>query len=144
VTRRALLARLDRARLERAIAAAERGTSAELRVAIAGLFWARPRRLAERAFVRLGMRATKERNGVLLFVAPWQRRLELVADDAAATRVSAAFWREVVRSVEHAFRERRYTEGLEAAITAIGVELARHFPPPAGPNPNELPDRVVV
>lgn len=142
MTRRGLLARLDRARVEAAIASAERATSAELRVAIAGAFWGGPRRLAERAFVKLGMSATAERNGVLLFVAPWHRRLELVADDAAATRVAPAFWQATVQMVETAFREGRFTEGLEGAIASVGAELARHFPPPSGPNPNELPNAI--
>lgn len=142
MTRRALLAQLDRARVERAIAAAERATSAELRVAIAGAFWGRPRALAEGAFVKLGMRATAARNGVLLFVAPWHRRIELVADDGAAAVVAPAFWQQIVHELERVFAERRYTDALETAVAAVGAELARHFPPPAGPNPNELPNAI--
>ena len=37
-------------------------------------FWGDARASAERAFRRLGMTATRARNGVLIFVAPRRRR----------------------------------------------------------------------
>lgn len=143
--RRSLLARLDLTRIEAVIAEAERGTSAELRVAVAGLFWGRARSVAERAFGRMGMRATQSRNGVLLFVIPWRRRLEIVADDAAAAAIAPAFWQAVVDRVRVSFAAERYTEGLLDAVATIGAELAGPFPPPkTGRNVNELPDQVDV
>ena len=71
---------MDAARVEAAIRSAERASAIELRVSIAGLFWGDPQRLAEKAFQRLGMNATAGRNGVLLLVAPWRRRVVVLAD----------------------------------------------------------------
>lgn len=141
MTRRKLLAALDIPRVERSIAAAERACSAEFRVSVAGAFWGSPRRFAERVFRRLDMRETRERNGVLLLVAPWHRRVELVVDAGIGERLSAHAFDAAVAQAAAAFRDGRYTDGLCGAVDGLARALAVHFPPrPA--DINELPDAV--
>ena len=62
-TRRALLRAIDAPRVQRAIAAAERRTSGEIRVSVSPFFWGDVRHVAERAFERLGMTATRDHGG---------------------------------------------------------------------------------
>ena len=45
--------------------------------------------------------------------------------------------------MEEAFRQRRFEQGVLAAIGEITALLARHFPP-RGENPDELPDKPVI
>jgi uncharacterized membrane protein len=143
VTRRGLLARLDRPRIEAAIAQAERATTGEIRVSIAGLFWGGSRRLAERAFARLGMHRTAARNGVLLLVVPWRRQLVVLGDEGIDRKVPPGFWDGVVASAAEALRAGQFTEGLCAAVEAVGRALAQHFPANADrPNPDELSNLV--
>ena len=143
-SRRTFLRSLDTAAVERAIALAETRTSGEIRVSIAGFFVGSSRRLAERAFRGLGLHATRNRNGVLLLLAPARREVVVLGDEAIHTQVGDAFWTEIAARVSTRFREGHFTQGVVDAVDAIGEALARHFPAgaEAGGNPNELPDTL--
>jgi uncharacterized membrane protein len=141
MTRRRLLAALDATRVEQAIKQTETISSVELRVSIAGLFWGDPQRVAERAFRRLGMTATRQRNGVLLFIVPWRRRVVLIADQGITAKVKPELWGEIVAALTRDFRGERFTDGLVDAIASLGAALSSVFPPTAGDR-NELPDTV--
>ena len=144
-SRRTFLRSLDTAAVERAIARAEAGTSGEIRISIAGFFVGSSRRLAERAFQRLGLHATRNRNGVLLLIAPARREVVVLGDEAIHAHVGDAFWTEIADRVSTRFREGAFTQGVVEAVDAIGEALAHHFPcDEAGTNPNELPDTLDV
>ena len=68
LARARLLKRIDVERVRQAIAAAEHQTSVRVRVSLAPFFWGDVRRVAERAFTRLG------RHGVLILVVPSRRQ----------------------------------------------------------------------
>ena len=146
LSRRKFLQSLDTAAVEAAIARAETRTSGEIRVSIAGFFVGSSRRLAERAFRRLGLHATGNRNGVLLLIAPARHEFVVLGDEAIHAQVGDAFWTEIAARVGTRFREGHFTEGVVEAVDAIGEALARHFPcgAEAGGNPNELPDTIDV
>ena len=134
---------IDVGRIEAAIEAAERRTSAELRVAIARFyFWGDVRRAAASTFRRLDMQRTRKRNAVLIFIAPRRRRFAVIADDGIPAHVSPAFWNDVASKLRTAFATSDATGGLERAITAIGDTLSAPFPPESS-NRNELPNQVV-
>jgi len=143
-SRRTFLKSLDTAAVERAIALAETRTSGEIRVSIAGFFVGSSRRLAELAFQRLGLHATRDRNGVLLLIAPARRQVVVLGDEAIHAQVGDAFWTEIAARVSTRFREGHFTQGVVEAVDAIGEALARHFPAGADVdgNPNELPDTI--
>jgi uncharacterized membrane protein len=144
LSRRTFLRGLDAAAVEQAIARAETRTSGEIRVSIARFFVGSSRRLAEQAFRRLGVHATRNRNGVLLLIAPARREVVVLGDEGIHAQVGDAFWTEIAARVSTCFREGRFTEGVVGAVDAIGEALARHFPAEAeaGSNPNELPDTI--
>ena len=143
-SRRAFLQSLDTAAVEAAIARAEMRTSGEVRVSLAGFFVGSSRHLAERAFRRLGMQDTRDRNGVLLLIAPARRQVVVLGDEAIHAHVVDAFWTEIATRVGARFRDGHFTQGVVEAVDAIGEALARHFPagPEADGNPNELPDTI--
>jgi uncharacterized membrane protein len=89
------------------------------------------------------MERTRQRNGVLIFVAPRLRRFAIIGDAGIHERVHDAFWETVARDLRQAFRAGDRTGGLERAIAAIGDRLAEHYPPDPADR-NELPNRVVV
>lgn len=140
MTRRRLLASLDHARVEAAIRQGEATCAVELRVSIAGLFWGNTQDMAARAFARMGMTATSQRNGLLIFVAPWRRQVVVLADQGITARVDAALWTTAVQLVTSAFHDGRFTDGLVAAIESLSRALAPHFPPTT--RPDELPNTV--
>jgi len=140
--RRALLRTLDVSAIEQAIRQAEKRTTAELRVSIAGYFRGDPRRLAERAFRRLRMDATRDRNGVLIFIAPARRQVVVLGDSGIDGHVGQAFWSDVAAQLALAVRSGHATAGLLQAIRTVADELARHFPAGTGANADELPNAI--
>jgi uncharacterized membrane protein len=143
---RALVHGIDVDAVERAVREAEGHTTGEIRVALARFyFWGDVRRAAARTFERLGMRRTRQRNGVLIFVAPWRRRFAILGDDGLRDRVAPEFWQGLVGPLAEAFRVGDATGGLARAVAAVGAELAAHFPAGGGgANPNELSDTVAL
>jgi uncharacterized membrane protein len=125
--------------VELAVRAAERLTSCEIRVAIPRLSWGDIHRSAERAFTALRMDRTRERNGLLLYVAPRRRRFAVVGDVGIHARVTPTFWAEIAQRLTAALRDGELTTGLNQTIAELGALLAPLFP--IGPaDINELPD----
>lgn len=142
MTHRALLRAIDVARIEDAIRQAERRTSGEIRVSVSGFFWGDVRRVAERAFARLGMTATRDRNGVLFFIVPARRRFVVLGDEGLHARVGQEFWERVAAAVSGHLRDGDFTLGLVRGIEAVGGQLALHFPFDRATDTNELADQV--
>ena len=135
--------RLDHPALEAAIAQAEAGTSGEIRVLVLHEPAPEPVAAAQAAFTRLGMEKTRERNGVLLFVAPASRTFAVIGDEAVHAKCGQIFWDELAAVMTGHFRRDEFTAGLLAGIDRAGALLAEHFPRRPD-DTNELPDRVVV
>ena len=140
--RRKLMRSIDAERVRAAIVEAERRTSGEIRVSVAPFFWGSVRKVAERAFERLGMARTAERNGVLFFIVPSRRRFVVLGDQGIHAKVGDEFWEKVVAAMAAEFRSRRFTDGLVKGIETVGQELATHFPYDPATDKNELPDDV--
>jgi len=133
---------IDVAAVERAIDAAERRTSAEIRVALArSWFWGDPRAAAERAFRRLQMSRTRARNGVLIFIAPSRRKLVVLGDVGVQAKVAPDLWDKVVEKMSADFRRGDRTAGLTGAVELLAEALSVPFPTGAG-DVNELTNSV--
>jgi uncharacterized membrane protein len=142
MTRKALLRGIDTRRIEEAIQKAERRTSGEIRVSVSRFFWGDVHRVADRAFARLGMTATRERNGVLFFIVPSRRRFVVLGDDGIHAKVGQEFWERVAAAVSEHLRNGDFTLGLVHGIETVGEQLATHFPFDPTADANELPDEV--
>ena len=100
------------------------------------------RKTAETQFMAHGVHLTRERTGVLIYVAPADRRVEIVADEGINSKVQQGTWDELVLDVVRPAGLGQLADGVIAVVERAGALLAQHFP--AGPvNANELTDRVV-
>lgn len=142
LSQRKLLGIIDDDRVKAAIADAEKCTSGEIRVSVSRFFYGSVRRAAERAFERMKMRDTRDRNGILFFVVPSRRRFVVVGDEGIHARVGQEFWDGLVAAMSGDFREGKFNEGLIRGILECGRLLAQHFPYDAGTDVNELPDDI--
>jgi uncharacterized membrane protein len=138
----------DLAVIARSVEAAERRTSAEIRVHLERRLPRRPLRRApdvlERArqvFDGLGMHRTRDRNGVLIYLALEDRRLAVLGDEAVHARVGEAYWAHVREVMVDRLRRQAPREAILAAIGDLVTVLAAHFPPRPD-DTDELPDRV--
>jgi uncharacterized membrane protein len=142
MTHKALLRAIDSRRIEEAIRQAERRTSGEIRVSVSRYFWGDVRRVADRAFARLGMASTRHRNGILFFIVPARRRFVVVGDEGIHARVGQEFWERVAAAVSEHLRHGDFTLGLVHGIETVGEQLARHFPFDPATDTNELSDAI--
>lgn len=135
--------KIDRERVRAAIERAEQRSSGEIVVSIADYFFGNVHTGAQRAFERLGIANTRQRNGVLLFIVPARRQFEIVGDVEIHARVRKDFWSDVAAALSRRFHDGDFTGGLVEAIELVGSELANHFPRQPG-DVNELPDEPHV
>ncbi len=141
MSRRRLRRVIDEERIVEAIRAAEQETSGEIRVSVAPFFWGNVEKAAWRAFDRLGMRNTAERNGVLIFLVPSRRRFAVLGDTGIHEKVGQEFWEAVAEAMSGKFRKGDFTTGLVLGIEEIGRRLKEHFPHRPD-DVDELPDEV--
>ena len=140
---RQFLSKLEHDRIIQAIGEAESKTSGEIRVLIQrGKLKSDPLVAAQRKFHRLGMHKTRERNAVLIFVAPRVHKFAVVGDQAIHEKCGDQFWQRIATAMHHCFRQQKFTDGISEAITVIGDALAQHFPKTSS-DTNELPDNVI-
>ena len=144
MTREQLLNAIDTARVREAISRAEDRTSGEIVVSLSPFFWGSVDNAARRAFVRLGISQTRQRNGVLFFSVPARGRFVVLGDSGIHDRAGQQLWEKVAAHLERHFKQKLYTEGLVLAIEEVGEQLAAHFPYDPATDVNELPDDIDI
>ncbi len=137
------LRRLDEPRIVDAIRKAESATTGEIRLCVSRTSEPDALAAARRVFRELGMEKTRDRNGVLILVAPESQTFAIVGDDGIDAKCEPGFWTRIAERLGEDLRAGRVEEGLEEAIARVGDVLARHYPRDPG-DTNELPDSVVT
>jgi uncharacterized membrane protein len=136
------LQRLDHKRITQAIKKAEGRTSGQIRVFVQrGDFDDEALPKAERKFLQLGMQKTRDRNAVLIFVAPRARKYAVVGDVGVHEKCGREFWQKLVATMRSHFLKQEFDRAITYAINEVGKVLAAHFPRTAD-TINELPDEV--
>jgi len=140
--RRRLLQHLEIDRIKKAVKEAEKQTSGEIVVSVARFFWGRVRPAAERAFRRLGMTRTRQRNGILFFIVPARKRFIVLGDKGIHEKVGQEFWASIAAAMSEDFKKGDFTDGLVRGIEIAARGLAAHFPFGVSAGLNELPDDI--
>lgn len=137
------LSKLEHDRIVRAIQEAEAKTSGEIRVYIQrGNISGDALAAAQKKFHKLGMHRARERNAVLIFVAPRAHKFAVLGDKAVHEKCGEQFWQSVVDRMHAHFQSEKFSDALVEAIEEIGKVLATHFPK-GSTTGNELPDEIV-
>jgi len=92
-------------------------------------------------FAALGVWDTAARNGVLIYLCLADRQVEIVADRGLQAGVSAAEWAEVCAQLQRDCAAKRYSQGMCAAVSAVGAMIGRRYPVR---DRNEQSDRPVL
>jgi len=136
------IAQLDHPRLTAAITAAEKLTSGEIRVMVHRRPIDDAVSFAQAEFLRLGMQKTRDRNAVLLFVAPLSQAFAVIGDEGVHQKCGPSFWDELAATMQAAFRRADYNGALVEGIERAGALLAAHFPRRPD-DTDELPNTVL-
>lgn len=139
-------------RLEAAVQASEARHLGELRLCVeAGLgpraLWqgVDARQRAIDLFGELRVWDTELNNGVLIYLLLAERRIEVLADRGLHQRTAPETWQALTRQLSQALQAGQFEAGLAQAVDAVGALLRQHYPADGRhPNPNELPDAVVL
>jgi putative membrane protein len=100
------------------------------------------RHYAQAFFLRRELFATRERNGILLLVSLFERKVEILPDVGLHARFDAADWRAVIDAMTPLLRERRCFGALQQGVARVqAMLLAKGMT--AVPGGNEFPDRPI-
>lgn len=124
-----------------AIREAEHASSGEIRVHIESSCKGDVLDRAAWIFGKLGMQKTKERNGVLFYLAVKDRKFAVIGDAGINSKVPEGFWDDVKEILRKNFVEGKFTDGLSEGIILAGKHLKRHFPHQKD-DVNELSDEI--
>ncbi len=135
------LSKNDEAKIVEAIAQAEKATSGEIRVHIDNEIPTDVFAVAAKKFIDLEMHHTKDRNGVLFYIAPTNKKFAIVADEGINKVVPDNFWDEIKEQISADFKNNKFLKGITQGIISTGVYLKKFFPL-AEDDTNELSNEI--
>lgn len=104
---------------------------------------AQVRTAARAAFVELGVGQTRSRTGILVFVAVFEREVEIVCDSGIDPAALGEDWGRAVAELQLALKPRPALGRFIAALRALAPPLELALPR-ADDDVNELPDEVAA
>ncbi len=132
----------EKDQIKAAIQSAETRTSGEIQVHIENHCKDHVLDRAAEVFETLKMYQTKDRNGVLVYLAVLDHKFAILGDKGINSVVPADFWESTKELMASFFRQGKFTQGLIEGIHLAGDQLADHFPYDQTGDTNELSDEV--
>ncbi|MDB5009358.1 MAG: hypothetical protein JWR67_2887 [Mucilaginibacter sp.] len=131
----------EQQRIRKAVEAAEKYTSGEIRVCIEKNCTEDVLDRAAKYFHKLDMHKTKLRNGVLIYVATVDRKFAIIGDAGINKAVPENFWDDTKEDMLKHFKYGNLVEGIVTGIAIAGENLQKYFPHQLD-DKNELSDDV--
>jgi uncharacterized membrane protein len=142
--RKEFFSAVEKEQIVESIRQAEMQTSGEVRVYTESRCrFVDPLDRAAEVFWHLKMDATKDRNGVLVYVAMKDKQFAVLADEGIHQKVGQAFWNQEVAVMRKHFVNAQPAAAIVAVVNDIGQALKTHFPYDNATDKNELPDDIV-
>jgi uncharacterized membrane protein len=111
-----------------AIRVAEENTSGEIRIHIEKQTSIAPIDRALEVFNMLEMQNTKDRNGVIIYVATESKQFAIYGDQGINEKVAEDFWNSTKDIMLNHFKNGNYKLALVEGILNAGAQLKSHFP----------------
>lgn len=124
-----------------AIRLAEKNTSGEIRVHIDKTCAEDVLDRAAWWFKQLKMEKTKQRNGVLIYIATESKKFAIIGDAGINAVVHKDFWESTKNTMLDYFKQNRFVDGVVHGVLEVGVRLKDAFPYQAD-DVNELNDDI--
>ena len=135
------LTKEEEAEVVEAIRIAEKNTSGEIRVHLEKKTTIAPLDRAVEVFHRLKMTNTKNRNGVIFYVAVKSKQFAIYGDENINKKVGADFWNSTRDTMTNHFKKGENKLALVNGIIKAGEQLKHHFPYESD-DKNELSDDI--
>jgi|LauGreDrversion4_2_1035121.scaffolds.fasta_scaffold01410_6 uncharacterized membrane protein len=127
-TKDIFLTKEEEAEVVEAIQMAEKNTSGEIRVHIEKETSIAPMERAVEVFHLLQMEHTKERNGVLIYVATQSKQFAICGDQGIHEKVTNSFWDATKEVMLSHFKNGNNKQALVDGILKAGEQLKNYFP----------------
>ena len=111
-----------------AITQAELKTSGEIRLHIENFCFGNEVKCAQKVFTKLKMQQTKERNGVLIYIAVLSRKIAVIGDEGIHKKLGNEFWQKIIGQLIQEFKVNKKAEALADCILKCGEQLGTYFP----------------
>ncbi len=111
-----------------AIAAAENGTSAEIKLVLVRHCWGRPEEKAANLFMKNELHKTEERNCVMIMLVLANCEFVIFGDVGINERVGQDLWDDTKDLMVGYFKNNEFGMGISQGIEKIGVKLQKFFP----------------
>jgi uncharacterized membrane protein len=98
------------------------------------------RHYAQSLFLRRELFKTRARNGILILVCKFERKVEILSDVGLYGRVAGEDWDRVIAAMAPLLRDGRFADALHAGLALIGQVLAAKGFVGSPGGANELPD----
>jgi uncharacterized membrane protein len=121
------LTKTDRARIARAIAAAEDGTTGTIAVRIVNDKHLNAIEKAKSEFGHIGLHRHEAANAALVLVAPSARQFAVIGDRALHARVGDEFWNQLTAEMRRYFAYDQMADGIVHAVDRLGEQFRAHF-----------------
>jgi uncharacterized membrane protein len=125
------------------ISLAELNSSAEIRVHIEAKCPKDPLIKAKETFAKLGMHKTKERNGILIYIAHQDKKFAIFGDQGIHDKLGDQFWQEEKDLIQKYFSQSQFKSGINEAIKKVAEKLSLYFPKQCNDS-NELSNEVSI
>ncbi|MCS6916285.1 MAG: TPM domain-containing protein [Chitinophagales bacterium] len=143
MTDRPLLTAQEQQFLAQAIADVEKQTTGEIKIFLEPECPTDPYVQAQKKFFELNLHQTRQRTGVLIYVAYQSHHFAVLADTGLHHQLPDGFWNNLRDELTEQFRNKPLAEALHHAVTRCGAALMR-YAPAAPSNPDELSNRVEI
>ncbi|MBL7816749.1 MAG: TPM domain-containing protein [Saprospiraceae bacterium] len=134
--------KIEEERIMAAIRTAEKASSGEIRVYVETSCPDSVEKRTIEIFKKLKMYLTRERNGVLIYIAMESRKFAILGDEGIHKKMGFSFWTNEAAALKTFLSEDKTVEGVCKVIIDIGEVLKEHFPH-LDDDKNELPDAPV-
>ncbi|OKS88278.1 TPM domain-containing protein [Mucilaginibacter polytrichastri] len=131
----------EQQQIRKAIEAAEKNTSGEIRVCVEKTCSDEVLDRAAKYFYQLDMEKTRLRNGVLIYLATVDRKFAVIGDSGINSVVTPEFWDETKHAMLNEFKQGNMVEGIVVGLNLAGLQLQKYFPHQLD-DKNELPDDI--
>jgi len=131
----------EKQQIAAAVSEAELNTSGEIRLHVEGHCKIDALDRAAYVFEKMNMHETAERNGVLFYLAVYERKFAIIGDGGINKLVPDNFWDEIKETMLGYFKDGKVAEGVSVGIRMAGNQLKENFPYQTD-DKNELSDEI--
>lgn len=137
------LTKEDKKALVACISDTEKMTDGEIKIHLEKKCPSNPQKRAFEVFNELELSKTRNRTGVLIYLAVKDQKIAIIGDEGIHNVVPANFWDDILSEIIEKLKKGENLDALKYGVTEIGKKLHLFFPA-SDNNPNEISNELSI